>query len=48
MGVEAFVALADDLAKELGALYAPTDKLREMAAAGKRFYDTQNQAPAQA
>ena len=48
MGVDAFVALADDLAKELGALYAPTDKLREMAAAGERFYDTQNQAPAQA
>ncbi|MDY7116048.1 fatty acid oxidation complex subunit alpha FadB [Halomonas sp. SSL-5] len=48
MGVAAFVALADGLAEELGALYAPTDKLREMAASGERFYDTQNQAPAQA
>ncbi|MDR5903485.1 fatty acid oxidation complex subunit alpha FadB [Halomonas icarae] len=48
MGVESFVALADELAGELGALYAPTDKLREMAAAGERFYDTQVQAPDQA
>ena len=48
MGVAAFVALADDLAEELGALYAPTDTLREMAQAGERFYDTQVQAPAQA
>ncbi|WP_253450593.1 fatty acid oxidation complex subunit alpha FadB [Halomonas sp. Y3] len=43
MGVEAFVKLADDLAEELGALYAPTEKLREMAAAGETFYA----APAQ-
>ncbi|QTF91602.1 fatty acid oxidation complex subunit alpha FadB [Halomonas sp. BM-2019] len=38
MGVEAFVKLADGLAEELGALYAPTKKLREMAAAGETFY----------
>ncbi|WP_445005112.1 fatty acid oxidation complex subunit alpha FadB [Halomonas mongoliensis] len=44
MGVEAFVKLADGLAEELGALYAPTEKLREMAAAGETFYA----APAQA
>ncbi|WP_416137475.1 fatty acid oxidation complex subunit alpha FadB [Halomonas sp. HK25] len=44
MGVDAFVTLADGLAEELGPLYAPTDKLREMAAAGEAFYP----APAQA
>ena len=44
MGVAAFVKLADDLAEELGPLYAPTEKLREMAAAGETFYA----APAQA
>ncbi|MDT8896409.1 fatty acid oxidation complex subunit alpha FadB [Halomonas sp. I1] len=38
MGLEAFVAQADELAAELGALYAPTDKLREMARNGERFY----------
>ena len=38
MGVDAFVKLADGLAEELGPLYAPTDKLREMAAAGETFY----------
>ncbi|MFP4136817.1 MAG: fatty acid oxidation complex subunit alpha FadB [Halomonas sp.] len=43
MGVAAFVELADGLAEELGALYAPTERLREMAAAGDRFYP----APAQ-
>lgn len=43
MGVEAFVKLADGLAEELGPLYAPTEKLREMAAAGETFYA----APAQ-
>ncbi|WP_445000838.1 fatty acid oxidation complex subunit alpha FadB [Halomonas mongoliensis] len=43
MGVEAFVKLADGLAEELGALYASTEKLREMAAAGETFYA----APAQ-
>ncbi|WP_163575487.1 fatty acid oxidation complex subunit alpha FadB [Halomonas faecis] len=38
MGVAAFVELADGLAEELGPLYAPTDKLREMAESGERFY----------
>ncbi|SHL42485.1 fatty acid oxidation complex subunit alpha FadB [Halomonas caseinilytica] len=38
MGLEAFVAQADELAAELGALYAPTEKLREMARNGERFY----------
>ncbi|MFK7161151.1 fatty acid oxidation complex subunit alpha FadB [Marinospirillum sp. MEB164] len=37
MGVDAFVQLADSLA-DLGPLYHVTDKLREMAAQGKRFY----------
>ena len=40
MGLEAFVAQADRLAEELGPLYAPTERLREMAAAGERFYHT--------
>ncbi|WP_373183215.1 fatty acid oxidation complex subunit alpha FadB [Halomonas campaniensis] len=44
MGVDAFVKLADGLAEELGPLYAPTEKLRAMAAAGETFYG----APAQA
>ncbi|MBE0488026.1 MAG: fatty acid oxidation complex subunit alpha FadB [Halomonas sp.] len=44
MGVEAFVKLADGLAEELGPLYAPTDKLREMAAAGETFYAATAQA----
>ncbi len=43
MGVDAFVKLADGLAEELGPLYAPTEKLREMAKAGEVFYP----APAQ-
>ncbi|GHE23001.1 fatty acid oxidation complex subunit alpha FadB [Halomonas urumqiensis] len=38
MGVAAFVELAAGLAEELGPLYAPTDKLRQMAEAGERFY----------
>ncbi|MBD3896308.1 fatty acid oxidation complex subunit alpha FadB [Halomonas sp. ML-15] len=38
MGVAAFVELADGLAEELGPLYAPTDKLREMAKSGDTFY----------
>ncbi len=38
MGVAEFVELADTLANELGPLYAPTDKLRDMAAKGERFY----------
>jgi len=37
LGVKAFVELADSLA-ELGPLYTPTDKLREMASKGERFY----------
>lgn len=37
LGVQAFVELADSLA-ELGPLYAVTDKLREMAKDGKKFY----------
>lgn len=38
MGVQAFVDLADSLA-ELGPLYAPTDKLRAMAANNEQFYN---------
>ncbi|KGE78050.1 fatty acid oxidation complex subunit alpha FadB [Halomonas salina] len=38
MGAEAFVAQADELAAELGPLYAPTDGLREMARSGQRFH----------
>ncbi|GAB2784960.1 fatty acid oxidation complex subunit alpha FadB [Halomonas shantousis] len=38
MGVSEFVTLADRLADELGPLYRPTDKLREMANNGTRFY----------
>ncbi|MGS2743963.1 fatty acid oxidation complex subunit alpha FadB [Halomonas sp. LS-001] len=38
MGVAEFVALADRLAEELGALYAPTEKLRQMAKNNQRFY----------
>ncbi|MEA3250358.1 MAG: fatty acid oxidation complex subunit alpha FadB [Pseudomonadota bacterium] len=38
MGVAEFVALAERLAEELGPLYAPTRRLREMAANGERFY----------
>ncbi|MDW5376766.1 fatty acid oxidation complex subunit alpha FadB [Halomonas sp. HP20-15] len=38
MGVAEFVALAERLAEELGPLYAPTQRLREMAANGERFY----------
>ncbi|MDH4573474.1 fatty acid oxidation complex subunit alpha FadB [Salinicola acroporae] len=38
MGVAEFVAVAEQLADELGALYAPTARLREMAASGERFY----------
>lgn len=37
MGVAEFVALADSYA-ELGALYQPTDKLREMAKIGQSFF----------
>nr|WP_298415831.1 fatty acid oxidation complex subunit alpha FadB [uncultured Halomonas sp.] len=48
-GVAEFVELADRLSAELGPLYAPTDKLRQMAEKGERFYasDAQvNQAQA--
>ncbi|WP_110687606.1 fatty acid oxidation complex subunit alpha FadB [Salinicola aestuarinus] len=38
LGVGEFVAQAERLADELGALYAPTSRLREMAANGERFY----------
>ncbi|NYS62448.1 fatty acid oxidation complex subunit alpha FadB [Vreelandella salicampi] len=38
MGVAEFVELAEGLAKELGPLYAPTDKLRQMAQNNERFY----------
>ena len=38
MGVNAFVRLAEGLAEELGPLYAPTDRLREMARSGESFY----------
>jgi 3-hydroxyacyl-CoA dehydrogenase/enoyl-CoA hydratase/3-hydroxybutyryl-CoA epimerase/enoyl-CoA isomerase len=43
MGVAEFVKLADGLAEELGPLYAPTDKLRQMAESGERFYPSQAQ-----
>ncbi|MGQ4880493.1 fatty acid oxidation complex subunit alpha FadB [Billgrantia sp. LNSP4103-1] len=43
MGVAEFVKLADGLAEELGPLYAPTDKLRQMADSDERFYSTQAQ-----
>ena len=37
MGVAAFVALADGY-KDLGALYHPTEKLRDMAKSGATFF----------
>ena len=37
LGVAAFVALAERHA-DLGALYAPTDGLRAMAASGRTFF----------
>ncbi|WFM72420.1 fatty acid oxidation complex subunit alpha FadB [Halomonas sp. CKK8] len=43
MGVDAFVSQAERLAEELGPLYAPTEKLRQMAAAGETFYASQAQ-----
>ncbi|PXX99729.1 fatty acid oxidation complex subunit alpha FadB [Halomonas sp. LBP4] len=43
MGVVAFVERAEGLAEELGPLYAPTDRLRQMAQAGERFYSTKTQ-----
>ncbi|WP_355662308.1 fatty acid oxidation complex subunit alpha FadB [Halomonas salifodinae] len=38
LGVAEFVAQAERLAEELGPLYAPTERLRQMAADGARFY----------
>ncbi|OLO12028.1 multifunctional fatty acid oxidation complex subunit alpha [Chromohalobacter japonicus] len=38
LGVETFVAQAETLAEELGPLYRPTERLRDMAAKGERFY----------
>ncbi|MCK0746361.1 fatty acid oxidation complex subunit alpha FadB [Chromohalobacter nigrandesensis] len=38
LGVDAFVAQAEALAEELGPLYRPTQRLRDMAAKGERFY----------
>ncbi|WP_028302436.1 fatty acid oxidation complex subunit alpha FadB [Oceanospirillum beijerinckii] len=38
MGLEAFCAMADKYAPELGALYEPTEKMRAMAAEGKTFF----------
>ncbi|MFD2190398.1 fatty acid oxidation complex subunit alpha FadB [Pistricoccus aurantiacus] len=43
MGVAEFVKEADRLSKTLGPLYAPTEKLREMARSGERFYPTTGQ-----
>ncbi|MGO2131505.1 MAG: fatty acid oxidation complex subunit alpha FadB [Halomonas sp.] len=44
MGLAEFVELADGLAKDLGPLYAPTDRLREMAKNGDSFYQGADQA----
>ncbi|WP_027966420.1 fatty acid oxidation complex subunit alpha FadB [Halomonas halocynthiae] len=44
MGVAKFVELADGLAKDLGPLYEPTDRLREMASNGNSFYQGADQA----
>ncbi|MFI0474561.1 fatty acid oxidation complex subunit alpha FadB [Halomonas sp. HMF6819] len=41
MGVDTFVAQAEKLAEELGPLYAPTEKLKQMAQNGERFYQDQ-------
>jgi len=46
MGLEAFVVLADRLAEEHGALYRPTERLREMAANGERFYPAAGESAA--
>ena len=40
MGVAEFVKLAEGLAEELGPLYAPTDKLRQMAQNNEQFYSS--------
>jgi 3-hydroxyacyl-CoA dehydrogenase/enoyl-CoA hydratase/3-hydroxybutyryl-CoA epimerase/enoyl-CoA isomerase len=44
MGVAEFVKLAEGLAEELGPLYAPTDKLRQMAQNNEQFYSSDNSA----
>ncbi|WNL41112.1 fatty acid oxidation complex subunit alpha FadB [Halomonas sp. PAMB 3264] len=41
MGVDTFVAQAEKLSEELGPLYAPTEKLKQMAQNGERFYKDQ-------
>lgn len=38
IGLEAFCAMADKHAEELGPLYQPTEKMRAMAAEGKTFF----------
>ncbi|MCL7930546.1 fatty acid oxidation complex subunit alpha FadB [Halomonas llamarensis] len=43
MGVAKFVELAEGLAEELGPLYAPTDKLRQMAQNNECFYAANTQ-----
>ena len=37
-GIASFVERADALSKDLGPLYAPTERMREMAKAGTGFY----------
>ncbi|BBI62749.1 hypothetical protein HSBAA_40550 [Vreelandella sulfidaeris] len=44
MGVAEFVKLAEGLADELGPLYAPTDKLRQMAQNNEQFYSSDQSA----
>lgn len=44
MGLAEFVKLAEGLAEELGPLYAPTDKLRQMAQNGELFYSSDKSA----
>ncbi|MBB3185800.1 3-hydroxyacyl-CoA dehydrogenase/enoyl-CoA hydratase/3-hydroxybutyryl-CoA epimerase/enoyl-CoA isomerase [Halomonas fontilapidosi] len=43
MGVDAFVTQAQQLADEFGTLYAPTERLRQMAKSGESFYDSKTQ-----
>lgn len=45
MGVAEFVAVAERLSDELGALYAPTSRLKEMAANGEQFYSAPSATP---
>ena len=46
MGVQAFVARAEELAARYGARFAPSPGLKAMAAAGESFY--RKYAPRQA